>query len=268
MSATISTSSKIVAKPTSPAKVLLLYIAGLLMLLVVSPLVFELELPWVGKTLWDAILNGVSWRIESLFSTVLPVLAAATADHFTFLTSAVGVLWLTHIHLGVSRSGGLRSGKVDCLMIVLATWLYAVYWLCMGPTMNAAGFYARLALYSSISTVVFSLTAVLAWRTDAMGDGKRTPAQTRAAEENMGPLLLSLVLSAGSGLATGFYSGDDTSVSVWAYQIPNALMHLAANAAGVVMALWFVSLVSEQAQAKSAVTTGAVAGAHTQNPAG
>jgi len=267
MSVTQTAPSKHGGKPTSPAQVLLLYIAGLLTLLLGSLVVFHFKIPFLGETLWDALFNGISHGLELLFTTVLPTLGTATAAHYTVLTGAVGVLWLTQIYLRVNRTGRVQPGKVDGFMLVLATWLYAVYWLYMGTTVTVnASFYARLALYSAISTVVFSLTVVLAWRADAMGNEKSGRADAKAAEENMGPFLFSLLLSSVSGLATGFYDGDDASVSIWTYQIPNALLHLGANAGGIVMALWFVSLVSEQA--KPSASTHAVAGAHTENPAG
>jgi hypothetical protein len=251
----------------APKRIVQLFLGTLISLLLTTLVLGQLNVPYIGITLWDLGLAAIASGFDSLCN-VIPVLADATASNYTVITGAVGVCWLTHTYFRIRRLGTYRaSGFVDSLMAVASLWLLVIYIPYEDKTLPLhASFFSRLALFCAISPVVFCWMVLVGYlaninseREKDMHDGWMTV------------FIVSLLGSVAVGIVTGFRGGSDTDVSFIAYQAPNAVLHLLANLGGIAMGMWFLSEVEESeggrhykkpASAEAAAAGSATTGGH------
>jgi hypothetical protein len=236
-------------KPVTPKRIVQFFLGTLLTLMLSTLLLGQLKLPEIGKTVWDLGIEALC-ALGTYLEVWIPQLVDATGDHYTVLTGAVGVFWLTHIYLRVSRTGYYSRRKlVDGVMSVLTGWLFVNY-LNMDKTLPLhANFFERLALFCAISPVVFSWMVTIGHRANVNSDDEK-----EVHDGFMTAFVSSLVLCVAFGIVTGFHGGDTDNVSFIAFQFPNAVMHLLANFGGIAMGLWFLSLAEKPKEKKSSKT--------------
>lgn len=236
MSTAHDTNIEVEGIPATPARIIKLFLGTLITLLLVTLFVGQLNLPYYGKTVWDVGVAGVVW-----VASLIPVISAEAAAHYPFVVGALGVLWLTHTYHRVKRTGRYSAGRIDGLMTVLALWLLVVYFEYQDTVLPfQAAFFYRVALYCAIAAMTFSLFVMFAYF-----DAKAVAADS---EQGGGPVFIAVMTSLVSGIATGFHGGDVASVSFWGFQLPNAWLHLMANATSLGMAWWFYSTVANLAK--------------------
>lgn len=245
-----------VNRPT-PQNVMLLFLGGLTALLVGSLLVGQLSLPFVGKTVWDLGVHGIAWLFDEVLrlgdagalwaSIEIPLFSNKVAHHYTFVACALGVLWLTDIYRRVRKTGRYSSRIADRVMTVASVYLLVVYFAYTDEVLPLqASFFARMALYCSISLVVFCF---MVNRTHQSEFFVEKPKTKRDDELKFGELAFcaSILVCLISGIASGFHGGDIPSVSFFAYQLLNAVLHLLANFGGLLMGVWFIEEVQKVA---------------------
>ncbi|KWA84128.1 hypothetical protein WL29_22455 [Burkholderia ubonensis] len=236
MSAAHDTNIEVEIIPATPARIIKLFLGTLIALLLVTLVFGQLNLPYYGKTAWDLGIAGIVW-----VACLIPVISTEAAAQYPFVVGALGVLWLTLTYHRVQRTGRYSAGRLDGLMTVMALWLLVVYFEYQDKVLPFdAAFFYRVALYCAIAAMTFSLFVMLAYF-----DAKAMAAD---AEQGGGPFFIAVMTSLLSGFATGFHGGDVASVSFWGYQLPNAWLHLMANATSLGMAWWFHSTVANLAK--------------------
>jgi hypothetical protein len=236
MSSSSTSTNSSSSKPVSPTRIVQSFLGVLISVLLLTLVLGQLKLPQIGSTLWELAIYGIVTGFEGL-GVVIPALGDATASHYTVLTGAVGVFWLTHIYLRVSKTGHYRVRPlVDAPMFLMTAWLLVIYFSYFEKTLPLdATFFSRVALYCAISPVVFSLTVSLGYLSKV--------AQAKHEKEMEEPwvilFLISLVLTVVCGVVTGF-RGSDSTVPFLSYQLTNAVLHLLANIGGFTMGVWFL----------------------------
>jgi uncharacterized integral membrane protein len=223
------------SKPVSPKRIVQSFLGVLISVLLLTLVLGQLKLPQIGSTLWELAIYGIVTGFEGL-GVLIPALGDATASHYTVLTGAVGVFWLTHIYLRVSKTGHYRVRPlVDAPMLLLTAWLLVIYFSYFEKTLPLdATFFSRVALYCAISPVVFSLTVSLGYLSKVNSTNEK-----ERHDGWMTLFVISLVLTVVCAIITGFRGGE-SPVSFWSYQLPNAVLHLLANIGGFAMGMWFL----------------------------
>ncbi|KVP96660.1 hypothetical protein WJ97_12315 [Burkholderia ubonensis] len=241
----VSSKNSLVApdgKPVTPARILQRYLGTLIVLLLVTLLVGQLNLPHYGKTAW---VLGVD-VLSVVFGQYVPLVSRMVASQYAFAAGVLGVVWLTHIYLRVHRTGRYSPRRFDGVMVVLSLYLivvYFAYWDTVLPFKSS--FFSRLALYSAISPVVFSYYVLLldcVEREREARKAKRSKEDT--AESCFG---MSVLIGIFVGMATGFHGCSDDSVSFFGFQFVNAVLHLLANLISMGVAEAFVEVVRKHA---------------------
>jgi hypothetical protein len=224
-------------KRATPERVIQVYLRIMMGLLVGTLVVSQIRLPYVGKTLWDLIC-GLVLGVPALVNTI--------ASQFTFITGALGVLWLTHIYRRMRRAGVYRPRwRVDIPMMASGLGLSVLYFALPDQVLPLhANFFTRVALYCAISLMTFCAGVLLMHglgvaqaRTLAEPTGNERRNENPEFEEVV--LFVFILICLGTGFATGFHGAHDSSVSFLGYQVPNALLHWLANFGGLGMGTWF-----------------------------
>lgn len=253
-----------VNRPT-PQNVMLLFLGGLIALLVGSLLVGQLNLPYVGKTVWDLGVLGVAWLFDEAWhlgdvgvswaEIEIPLLSNKVAGHYTFVTCALGVLWLNVIYRRVRKTGRYSSRIADCGLTVVSVYLLVVYFAYADEVLPLqASFFARVALYCSISLVVFCFMVHRTHQAKLFVEKPKARRDDELAFDEVAFGVSALVCLI-SGIASGFHGGDVTVASFFGYRLLNAVLHLLANFGGMLMGVWFVEEVQKSAGAKEAATS-------------
>ncbi|KVP98007.1 hypothetical protein WJ96_05400 [Burkholderia ubonensis] len=213
-----------VNSPT-PGRVVLMFLGSMIALLLVTLAIGQLNLPYYGKTVWDLGIASFLWAFACI-----SVMSERAASQFPFVTGALGVLWLTRTYLRVRRTGRYTPGRIDVVMAVVFLGLLGVYFVYQEQALPLqASFFNRVALFCAFAVMMFSFSLVMAHWEDAL----------EAKESNISPIGITLFGCLVAGIATGGHGGDVASVSFWAFQLPNALLHLLASFGGLAMGIWF-----------------------------
>ena len=234
----------------TPKNVILLFLGGLIALLVVTLLLGQITLPYVGATVWSIGARAVEWMVDALSRQAvvvgawtlkeLPVVSGHIALHFSVVTCALGVLWLTDIYRRVQKTGRYSSRITDGILGLASIYLLVIYFAYSDDVLPLhASFFARVALYCSVSLVVFCFMVNCSHRARLFREKARRNVDEFPGNELV--FVISCVVCLFSCIATALHGGaDDSFVTFLGYQLVNALLHLLANFGGLLMGVWFV----------------------------
>lgn len=211
------------SRPVTPARIVKLYLAGLVAMLLTTLVLGQLNLPYFGKTVWELGVAGNTWLARAIDGYV--------PTHYPFVAGAIGVLWLNRTYFRARKLRPFKSTRVDLGFGVLAAILLVMYfaqWDIVLPL--KANFLYRVSLFCSISVVVFAMTVALGpFNAEVCDVDDDTPA----------PYAFLVVISCVTGVATGFHGDATKLMSFIGFELPNMLLHLGANFAGFGMGAWF-----------------------------
>jgi hypothetical protein len=213
----------------APSRLIQNFLGFMLALLCATLLIGQFNLPYYGASLWDLGAAGMGWLYEWACAGVRLIITAMS-ERFPIVIGALGVSWLTIIHLRVQRTGRYSAGLIDILFVGYALGGIAAYFYFIDQVLPLdATFFYRMALYCAIAVLSF-------------GVGGAASALSEKLEHSIGgeewPFIVLLIGGIAVGLATGIQGEGFRFSGI------NIVLHLCANLGAAAIGIGYEGRVS------------------------
>ena len=234
----------------APARIIQQFLCFMGGLLGVTLVVGQLNLPFYGATLWD-LGAAMLARAYEWGCSMVPEVVGVLSGRFPVVVGALGVLWLTTIHLRVQRTGRYAAGFVDLLFTGCALGGLVGYFYFLDRVLPVdATFFYRVVLYCAIAVLTFGVSAA--------ASAVSGPLEKSVGIGEEWPFVLILIGGLFIGLGTGVQGEGFRFSGI------NVVLHLSANFGAAVMGIAYegrVSTIARQGDKAKATAEQAAAGA-------